>query len=64
MKQAATFLLALLSLLLSGCGDSGYEKRDGLWHYDGQPLRRLKQPDQFKPLKGPFARSRYRCGRT
>ena len=56
MNPARALLITLLSFLLGGCGDTGYEKRGGQWHYDNQPLRRVLQPDQFKPLKGPFAR--------
>ena len=56
MKIVTTLLAGLLSLLLFGCGDSGYEKRNGVWHYDGIALHRITQPDQFKPLLGPFAK--------
>ena len=56
MKIVTTLLAGLLSLLLFGCGDSGYEKRNGVWYYDGMALHRITQPDQFKPLLGPFAK--------
>ncbi len=55
MKVVFTLLACLLPLLLSGCGDSGYEKRSGVWHYDDQPIRR-KLAEPFKPIKGAFAR--------
>ena len=52
MKIVTTLLAALL---LTGCSDSGYEKRDGAWRYDDNKAQ-VAHPGTFKPLKGPFAR--------
>ena len=41
MKIATALLAGLLSLLLFGCGDAGYEKRNDVWHYDGIALHRI-----------------------
>ena len=50
------FTRLVLGLLpfVHGC-DSDYERKDGVWHHDGRKLD-VKQPDAFKPLKGPFAK--------
>lgn len=56
MKVITARLSALLPLLLFGCGDGAYEKRDGQWHHDGQPLGELRQPDRFRPINDAFAR--------
>ncbi len=57
-KVRSALLAALVGVLLpglQGC-DAPYEKKNGMWQYDGQPIT-VNQPNAFKPLKGPFARS-------
>jgi DKNYY family len=51
-------LLALLSLtvvILTGCGDSGYQRDGSDWTYDGIPFAPL-DPTTFQPLDSRFAR--------
>ncbi len=55
MKLFATLLAGLISLLFGCDSKAPYEKRNGVWHFDGRPLA-IKQPDQFQPLIGPFAK--------
>jgi len=38
-------------LLVVGCSDGSYEKRDGQWLYDGNPID-VQEPSRFKPLGG------------
>lgn len=46
----ASWHTALASgLLLVACSDASYEKRDGQWLYDGNPIE-VQEPSRFKPL--------------
>lgn len=38
-------------LLAVACSDGSYEKRDGQWLYDGNPIE-VQEPSRFKPLGG------------
>ena len=56
MRHASAWALLIgLLPLLQGC-DAPYEKKNGAWQYDGQPIQ-VNQVAAFKPLKGPFAKS-------
>jgi len=43
--------LVVASLLLCACSDGVYEKRDGQWLYDGNPIE-VQVPAKFTPLGG------------
>jgi hypothetical protein len=55
MKIVTTLLAGLLSLLFGCDSKAPYEKRNGVWHFDGHEMH-IAQPEQFKPLLGPFAK--------
>ena len=48
------FLCVFLVVAVAGCGDSGYEKKGGQWHYNGHAIT-TERGSTFKPLTGPFA---------
>lgn len=54
-RRALAFVCSFLVVALAGCGDSGYEKKGGQWHYNGHAIT-PERGNTFKPLTGPFAR--------
>jgi hypothetical protein len=52
----AAISAGMVFLLFSWGSKSGYYRETGKWHYDGVPISREKEPLNFQPLAGPFAR--------
>jgi DKNYY family len=49
-------MLGLISLLV-GCGSKEpYQQRNGVWHFDGQPMQ-LKSGEHLTPLSGAYAKT-------
>lgn len=53
-RRALALVCSFLLVALAGCGDSGYEKKGGQWHYNGNAIT-TERGNTFKPLAGPFA---------
>jgi hypothetical protein len=49
VRAGAARAALAVSVLLAACSEGSYEKRDGQWLYDGNPIE-VREPNRFTPL--------------